>query len=577
MLAPGESSAAVYNFTAHYGATYNISKTNNVLNPTNGHVCAINDNSVDAYPIGNRKTYGFTKRIVVCVKETILLAVSQNLGKISDYFAKTVAVMCVLAVMIWAVQMLAGMRPAPTREVFILGIKIGLVIMFTSNFASSFFDPGNGKGGLFGMMLNAMEDMLKIVISYTTMKLSFSGTCYPMTLPKAPITSPIYVLSVWDTIDCMLDTLMGGIFSPLTLTEGIIGFIIGAFFSSVLGFFVAILGFILIAMLLIAVARAVYIFISSYIAFAFMVLVSPMFIPLVLFKSTKAYFEKWLRVTIGFILQPIFVFAYLSMLVATYDVLVFSDQTTISLYRAIAGYTLGGDTPLSIGKLVSYNGGFTSGDKIIGQTAFNLNYKQILSSCNDKACETGNTMSKKDSGTLGTIGQEVTKNVGLWQQDVYGALGDSNIFRTGIPVKNVVDWESLLINSYRVIKNGKPEAKEPEYSNIIDAWNPYKVCLDNPGLITVDYNCQTNPDPLNYKGKYLNPYMIKILLSLIMAVISAFIFMSMLQYLPFIGSGISGESLSMPTFGAKGLAPPGSDMLGGIQKKIADKILPGRG
>ena len=69
--------------------------------------------------------------------------------------------------------------------------------------------------------------------------------------------------------------------------------------------------------------------------------------------------------------------------------------------------------------------------------------------------------------------------------------------------------------------------------------------------------------------------MIQLVLACIMAVVTIFIFMSMLEYLPFIGSGIAGEVLSLPTFGAGRFAPPGSGMMGNIQKKLSANFLGG--
>ncbi|MFW0776790.1 MAG: type IV secretion system protein [Rickettsiales bacterium] len=575
MLFPQE--AFSYDFDEPYGV-YDLTDPGNTIGPppppgsdptTFIRVCPIEGElSRDQ----NMLKYGFTKRIVLCVKESIVSAVYYVLVPFSEYFAKLIAIMATLAVAIWGIQMAGGHREASTREAFLLAVKIGMVVMFTDNFAAVYFDPDNEHGGLFGMILDAMEDFLGIIVGYAVIDSSLVENCPifdPDLLPEQVFSHAIF--GVWDVVDCTLDSLVGGIFSPISLMAGVVGFLIATFLSSVVGFFIGLLGFMLISMLLMAIARAVYIFISAYIAFALMILISPIFIPMVLFRATKAYFEKWLRLTIGFVLQPIFIFVYLTMMLAAYDSIVFDGDR--SLYRAVVGGHIdhGPDDPIP-GVYVSF-GQWMHAKEIYyeikhGEAAVQINHNPVEEACAEEECQTDSAINKHDSGVLGTIGEEITPMVSQWQSDIYDILGDQHIFKTSIPITGAnIAKLAYLSRSY----TGNPNMPDLDVKN---AYDRYEQCRNNPGKGQPGHipSCLINPDPENFLPNHYEPYIINLFISILMAVVTGYIFMLMLEYLPFIGSGISGESLSIPTFGVGSMAPPGSKFVKNMQTKLANNF-----
>ncbi|MDX2113543.1 MAG: hypothetical protein SFW63_07425 [Alphaproteobacteria bacterium] len=582
--------AHAYDFENRYGV-YNVADPKNTLQMN--RVCAINTaiNDVPA-TIGapaqyqNREQFGFVKRMVLCVKESILYATYQVLAPISEFFAQTIAIACTLAVAIWGLQATAGRRNVSTRDAAILGIKIGLVIMFTSNFAAPFFDPDNDKGGLFGMILTSMEQFIAIILRYTDNSPTFIAVC-PNLVSAADPESTVYILTVWEKVDCMIETLIGGIFSPFNITLGIMGFLTAALLSGVFGFFIAIFGILIIGMLLIAIAQSVYIFISSFLAFALMVLFSPFIIPTILFAYTKPYFDKWLRVTIGLILQPIFMFVYLTMMLAAYDVLIYDGDR--SVFRAIAGSAYkahidpsnyGSNNYMTMGQwLASPNSPAGSGRVPLGnyqplnknETGFTIDYAGTRPVCLDEACETERKINKRDSGVLGTIGEEINDRAVSRQNDLYDIMSSARIFRTSVHVWGI-NWDYLLINS---------KLYDADYMQVMMAWSIYNLCLQDPTfngsmgtMFTV--NCGVDPDPQKYKEKYYWPYIIGIISSMMMAVVTMFLFMVLLRALPFIGIGISGETLAVPGLGTGRLAMPGSNSFQNFQSRIANSFT-GRG
>ncbi len=64
-------------------------------------------------------------------------------------------------------------------------------------------------------------------------------------------------------------------------------------------------------------------------------------------------------------------------------------------------------------------------------------------------------------------------------------------------------------------------------------------------------------------------YLINLVLALLMAFLTLYIFYLMLDMLPFIGSGLGGDKQGMPTLGAGGMSMPGN--------KLFDKMKAGMG
>jgi hypothetical protein len=105
--------------------------------------------------------------------------------------------------------------------------------------------------------------------------------------------------------------------------------------TSVIGVIFAIIGFIYIWGLLFMIARALFTYLGCYIALTLVMIIGPLFIPLVLFRVTKDYFEKWVKLVIGFSLQPIFLLIFIMMTIVAVDLAMFSGNYSL-MYR-IAG------------------------------------------------------------------------------------------------------------------------------------------------------------------------------------------------------------------------------------------------
>ena len=438
---------------------------------------------------------GLARRIIPCVRSVILKGTNDFLIPFSAYIASTVQVCCILAVILWAVQMISGSDTAPLKDSMVMAVKIGCVVTFTNNFGGNSLDPGDHHGGNFGLVLDIMEEMVTIVSGYVINASQFGleGDC-----PKFADTDKIYL--VWDAVDCAVNTLVGGIFSPLSITAGIIGFLTACLFSNTIGFTIGTAGLYLIYKLLYAIFKCCYIFLTAYMGIAFMVVISPLFIPTILFKSTKTYFDKWLRLFISYIIQPMVLFAYLAMLLCAFDVTVFSNKNKNSLYYAIAGHDpcfyVAADTGCGtgngfggkLGTWIMTNGFYTNVDKA-GQAM----------AIDSKAIKNAGLMPKDadELGAAGKVTQQMLTYLATKQKGTIGSMGTDgkkpNFFQIDIPEKTV-DWTKL--------------ARANQFDD------------STPALSTTSY-------------------ILKILVAAFMALLTGYIFSEMLDVIPFIGSGLA--------------------------------------
>lgn len=469
----------------------------------NGQVC----------PNGN----GLTRRIVPCIRETIITAVNQFMGPFSAFMARTINALCVLAIALGGIWVTTGRVNAGLRDMSILFMKIGFVSVMTNNF-----------GGMFSAFLDMMEDMLAMAGQYAISMSSLSSS------PNCPqFTTNVMSLKIWEQVDCAIENLLGGIYMGSSVGMGLAGFLMAAFLSTTAGIFVALLGFYIIFQFLYAIAKATYTFISAYLAFSFMVLISPLFIPCILLRSTKPYFDKWLRLTVSFMLQPMIVFAYISMLIVAFDQTVFVGSNAPGVPNNSVYYVLT--------KERSQQPGFTIGPALrgmgiyaespIGGQAVGVNPRQIL--------EKFGGPNPANSGVSSIIGN--MKNLGIsnaaqdsqnqWSTGIYNymGLGDNGqgvrFFKVDWPT-TAVDWKELGA------RNGFNDVTE---------------------------------------------YMIYVFTSFFMAAVVAYIFLNMLDSLPFLSAGLAGVPAGMPVLGAGPLSPPGTNLMDTFKSKMEGLAKPGGG
>lgn len=123
-------------------------------------------------------------------------------------------------------------------------------------------------------------------------------------------------ISIFDALDCKMAKYLGyGVGAQVPN----IFLLIGSSLLSGLGVFLFVGSYLLAFIVISFVVKAVYIFVVSSIAIAVLLFVSPLMIPAILFDKTRGMFDGWFGSLIGFMLQPMVLFAFLSISLSLMD------------------------------------------------------------------------------------------------------------------------------------------------------------------------------------------------------------------------------------------------------------------
>ncbi|MCA7010140.1 TrbL/VirB6 family protein [Wolbachia endosymbiont of Tribolium confusum] len=289
-----------------------------------------------------------TSMIVQCIKESLDNLVagigsSGELLKDKDGHAKgsflsvaqkklknTVTAVLVLALILFSIKAMSGGVRSP-QEMYMLIIKFALVIYFTTGSTMSHYYGELTKlsNGLSEIVLQASSES-KGICNYE------AGKDYEYMRKVDGKRISYSYLAPWDKLDCRILFYLG---APLDGIGGKIGaggavtlmVLLGAapvllVAGSVIGIIFA-GGQILVALVCIFMAILMmmvilwmcYVFILSLVALSVIIILSPLFIPMVLFQHTKGYFDGWLKELITYSLYPVILFAFLSFMFIACD------------------------------------------------------------------------------------------------------------------------------------------------------------------------------------------------------------------------------------------------------------------
>ncbi len=265
---------------------------------------------------------GITGRVVVCVQNIIQNAGRGFLQSLLNIYQPIVIAALILATIAYGVLMITGSIRNISGDTFFFIFKVAATVQFSIVLSEWMFEA------LFGVM----EGMLNIVSNYSTVA-SFSACSDESVMPE------IFQLdreqfTVWDKIDCMFINMLGigvGVGSPIAL-PALMALLI---FTGGIGLVIFLIVVLFIITLLLAVLRSVKIYLMSVIVITFLICISPLIIPLVLFEQTKPYFMNWVKTLANYMIIPIFLVAFLSMMIAAFDAVFFRGSS--SLFFIVAG------------------------------------------------------------------------------------------------------------------------------------------------------------------------------------------------------------------------------------------------
>ncbi|MGB1539757.1 MAG: type IV secretion system protein, partial [Rickettsiales bacterium] len=219
----------------------------------------------------------------------------------------------ILAVTLFGVQILSGSSQRPGPDAFVLLLKIGFVLIFTNILLKGY---DSQMFNLFGIM----EDMSGYAMSYISNDNS--------TLLKGCSAVGNGQLMIWQQVDCILERLFAGDEQDGASVLWILAHAV--LWSNILGLFVFVAMVQIFVMILLLVLRCVTVFLTAYIMLGFLILISPLIVPMILFERTAQYFQVWLRQVLAMFVQPLILFAFMTFCFALLDTVFFgSDDPNI--------------------------------------------------------------------------------------------------------------------------------------------------------------------------------------------------------------------------------------------------------
>lgn len=522
----------------------------NQLHPQYGtHVAVVCPNEDPDAP---SLQFAMLRRIMPCVKETLLAATNVFVEPLVKFMGGIVSAVGTLAIVLHGIKLVGGTVSATWRDSMVLMAKLGGMVYFSNHIAYSTDNPGGFA--IYPLALDVMDDMCSRLIGYALQGslFNFWGDCMAWTNSTGADFHSSNI--IWDYLDCTFEMVIGGILraaNSTTITYGIMGFLMACLVSKGLGVAVGMIGFYLIGQFMTAVVRALYIFIGGYLGVTLCMLIAPMFIPCLLLRSTIGYFKAWLRALIGFMLQPMIVSAYLGMLLTAFNVVILDGP--YSLTAALVGKKVveaknygvsGSDDFMAAGGL----GGWMLAQKYTKQipelqgscmSQSQLDYcntmtdpDQQTACLNQQSCvyaekSVGATGVIMDAGAAAATGTATAPEA---QSQNYG-IGGKLATTTSINTQNQSFFDAIGVtkgaNATPMQFLGMDFPAQPvnwewlrDYNNI---YNHKSYSADDSGT---------------------NTYLLDILRSMVLAFLVSYILIRMLDIIPFLGSGLSSSGAS---------------------------------
>ncbi len=254
--------------------------------------------------------------------------------KLRENFQNTIKVALTLSVALFGLLMLfAGnqvneMLNKKTLAVFVF--KIAIVSFFAlGNAWENYFMRATFEAPLeFAELVfqpvvrqseNKVYDAKKPVIP--RLSKSSDGCIFPPVDENGIVTKTYPVgkeyLRIFDTFDCKITHLLG--YSADTNVPNFLKMIVVGFFSGGLGFAFMLASVVFAFFMILIALRVVHLIIVTIIVLSILVYISPLAFCCLMFNRTKHIFQQWLSQIMGYIIQPVIIFAYLGLFLTVID------------------------------------------------------------------------------------------------------------------------------------------------------------------------------------------------------------------------------------------------------------------
>lgn len=258
-------------------------------------------------------------KIVPCLIRTVEVSASRFSFEFIDWMRPTFYSFLVITIIFFGVKILQGEGQLQAHGIVLL-LKIGFVLALFEMIPYT----------LLPLIYNIMSESQDIVLGALD---THSMHCEVDKFGNAD--TPM----IWAQMDCLLGKLYGftvggtdanGNAQPsMLLASSIIGMLTGFFFGGTLGVAVFFLCLGTLWSMFSLVIKVVTSFINAYMIIALYMIISPLFLPLMFFRVTTPYFDRWSSAIIAAILMPIIICAYMIFALQMYDRVMFADDSLV--------------------------------------------------------------------------------------------------------------------------------------------------------------------------------------------------------------------------------------------------------
>jgi type IV secretory pathway VirB6-like protein len=272
--------------------------------------------------------------------------------KLRENFQNTIKVALTLSVALFGLLMLfAGnqvneMLNKKTLAVFVF--KIAIVSFFALGNAwenyfmkVAFEAPLEFAELVFQPVVRQSENKVYDATKSATPRLSKSsdGCIFPPIDENGVVTKTYPVgkeyLRIFDTFDCKISHLLG--YSADTNVPNFLKMIVVGFFSGGLGFAFMLASVVFAFFMILIALRVVHLIIVTIIVLSILVYISPLAFCCLMFNRTKHIFQQWLSQIMGYIIQPVIIFAYLGLFLTVIDNAMIGNAEFVGLNESFDG------------------------------------------------------------------------------------------------------------------------------------------------------------------------------------------------------------------------------------------------
>ena len=298
-----------------------------------------------------KSNFHFTSTVVGCLKDMlfkIFIKKPSSYGVLNEkpFFQKVQErlkqiVMAVLVLYVSLVGLKIMMSPEPPKraEVIMMIMKFALVIYFATGDAFYKVDGNGNVVGLFPSLLDSTDEIANIFLAsqndsdplgFCTYKYNGKNLLGEVLYQGGGGANTVGMngvkLTVWDLVDCKLINYLNMGSCDYT-PGGLAGawFFSMAFFVSGIGLLLGIASFVYCLLILLVIFKFAHICILALITVTILIFLSPIFIPFVLFETTKGMYDAWLKSILGYLIYPALLFAFLAIMIATLDKIYYGD------------------------------------------------------------------------------------------------------------------------------------------------------------------------------------------------------------------------------------------------------------